>query len=78
MLQALDFLDSHNQCHRDVKPENILYSDMGQKKYLFQLADFGFACDASQALGPCGTFPYMAPELYYTSRSYVKRPKMDV
>ncbi len=44
MLCALDCLDSHKMCHRDVKPGNILYStrdDDGQ--YLFQLADFGMS-----------------------------------
>ncbi|KAK7218399.1 hypothetical protein V2G26_006402 [Clonostachys chloroleuca] len=46
MLQALDFLACSNVCHRDVKPENILYSTLGKGIYRFQLADFGLASHA--------------------------------
>jgi cyclin-dependent kinase-like len=39
MIQALDFLHSHDIVHRDVKPENLLVSQTG----LLKVCDFGFA-----------------------------------
>ncbi|KAF2245188.1 NUAK family, SNF1-like kinase, partial [Trematosphaeria pertusa] len=43
MLEALDYLAFRGWCHRDVKPENILYTPSGNEGYVFQLADFGLA-----------------------------------
>lgn len=54
MLSALDYLASNNLIHRDVKPENILYSDE-KGSYLFQLADLGLVNHRSQATTFCGT-----------------------
>jgi len=42
MLQAFDYLDSSHLCHRDVKPDNILYMAVGPGTYHFYLTDFGF------------------------------------
>ena len=39
MLNGLDFLHQHRVCHRDLKPQNILLSKLGQIK----IADFGLA-----------------------------------
>ncbi|KAI1084149.1 kinase-like domain-containing protein [Whalleya microplaca] len=63
MLQAIDFLAMQGIIHRDIKPENILYeSRAGQ--YHFQLGDFGFSDYEVAAKSPCGTWLYMAPEVF--------------
>ena len=36
---AIDFLNAHNVVHRDLKMDNILYSDEGVVK----LCDFGYS-----------------------------------
>lgn len=78
MLRALDYLTTLNLCHRDVKPENILYNEGGTSgRYRFQLADFGLAKNLDLARGRtyCGTHWYLAPELLFTED---QNPKMDV
>jgi hypothetical protein len=75
MLQALDYLASQNLCHRDIKPQNILYETLEQGKYRFQLADFGLANDFPFARTICGSGLYQAPKLY-TDKP--QTPKMDI
>ncbi|XP_032145890.1 MAP kinase-activated protein kinase 3 isoform X1 [Sapajus apella] len=55
---AIQFLHSHNIAHRDVKPENLLYTSK-EKDAVLKLTDFGFAKETTQnALQtPCYT-PY--------------------
>ncbi len=81
MLSALDYLASKKLVHRDVKPDNILYSILpGDRGYQFQLADFGLAHHHSLATTVCGTGYYQAPELW-PDKSKVYAPqshKMDV
>ncbi|KPM46522.1 hypothetical protein AK830_g46 [Neonectria ditissima] len=43
VLQALNYLASESIIHRDVKPENILYTPLTTGSYLYQLGDFGLA-----------------------------------
>lgn len=80
MLDAFEYLDSMGVCHRDVKPQNILYSSKGQGKYHFQLADFGLANVTTAAEDSCGTSIFMAPELVLGSGQYgsPRTPKIDV
>ncbi|CAK7217491.1 hypothetical protein SCUCBS95973_003172 [Sporothrix curviconia] len=80
MLGALDYLDCNGMCHRDVKPDNILYWDnTGHGVYTFQLADFGLAKHHLQATTLCGTPLYEVPELYPDLYGdYPQSPKMDI
>lgn len=64
MLQALDYLDNENICHRDMKPANILYLTKDAEKQLwkFQLADFGLAQNLSNKTSSSGTLYFRPPE----------------
>lgn len=81
MLNALDFLASRKFCHRDVKPENILYTTTSAKNetYTFQLADFGLGQLQDKAITCCGTLVYMAPEYFKSRHGKVDQcPKVDI
>ena len=87
MLSALDFLTYQGIVHRDVKPDNILYSrSLGRPTYHFRLADFGVGKLAKYAYSYQGTHWYMAPEILRLrdrsdSDSSIKEqqsPKVDV
>lgn len=76
MLQALDFLAFHNVCHRDVKPNNILYSPLRPGGYQFFLTDLGLSRYALAGNTEVGTPLHMAPEVRYTTAPHC--PKVDV
>ena len=63
MLQALDCLALNTVIHRDVKPENILYTTKPDGRYQFQLGDFGLCNHAISANTAVGTPLYLAPEM---------------
>jgi len=63
LLCVLDYLNSQNIVHRDIKLENILM-DSYENDYDFKLADFGLATEATGDLKlRCGTPGYIAPEI---------------
>lgn len=62
--EALAYLHSKSYIHRDMKPENLLLDKDGQIK----LCDFGWCAeyeeDSSMRNTFCGTYEYMAPEIF--------------
>jgi len=66
ILSALAFMHSHNICHCDLKPSNILFATKNKEAQI-KVIDFGFA----QRLPKwkrylhqrCGTIHYLAPEV---------------
>ena len=64
ILLALNALHEKGIMHRDVKPENIFFTDC--KNLALKLGDFGF-CEFStkttHVLTKCGTPGYLAPEI---------------
>ena len=62
ILQAIDYCQSKNICHRDIKLENILTV----KNDVVKLIDFGFAVMTNKETYQtllCGSPSYMAPEI---------------
>ncbi|XP_072537160.1 MAP kinase-activated protein kinase 2b [Salminus brasiliensis] len=63
--EAIEYLHSINIAHRDVKPENLLYTSSHPDAQL-KLTDFGFAKETttqSCLATPCYTPYYVAPEV---------------
>lgn len=63
LCKSLELCQKYNIIHRDVKPENIFISALGD----YKLGDFGIARTAEKtvsAMSRTGTSPYMAPEVY--------------
>lgn len=60
-LQALQYLHISGITHRDIKPENILVANQDP---LVKLADFGLSSLLPRPQTFCGTWSYLAPEVY--------------
>ncbi|KAL1919335.1 uncharacterized protein VTP21DRAFT_2028 [Calcarisporiella thermophila] len=68
LFSAIDYMHSHNICHRDLKLENIFVD----KDFNVKIGDFGFAtyqAEGELCEGPCGSPEYVAPEVL-TSKAY--------
>lgn len=63
IAKALEHCKKYNIIHRDIKPDNIFISELGD----FKLGDFGIARNlekTTSGLSKKGTYTYMAPEVY--------------
>lgn len=67
ICKALEVCKQYNIIHRDIKPDNIFVSDLGN----YKLGDFGIARElekTSGGLSQKGTRNYMAPEMFRGNR----------
>jgi len=68
LLRALEFMHQHRMIHRDVKPENVLYSE---REGVAKLCDFGFARPCAVINGERFT-DYVATRWYRSPELLVK------
>ncbi|KAL6892143.1 checkpoint kinase [Trichoderma evansii] len=75
LIQALDGLtylhaSDPQIVHRDIKPNNILISHRRNNDIFIKLADFGLAHEGDTLMTMCGTYVYIAPEIYIANATH--------
>ncbi|XP_049872430.1 ribosomal protein S6 kinase 2 beta isoform X2 [Pectinophora gossypiella] len=67
VLQAVNYLHTHNVVHRDIKPSNILFATAEKRPEDIRLVDFGLAkqlrAENGLLMTPCYTANFVAPEV---------------
>lgn len=65
VCEAIEYMHKKGLLHRDLKPENILLDESNNVK----LCDFGWSAQKSKTrMTFCGTYEYMAPEIFAHKR----------
>lgn len=85
LLDGLSYLHRSGVAHRDIKPENLLLVKQGTTTIL-KITDFGEADVFREAWqkssrlsdGLCGSTPYIAPEIFSSSKQGYKASQADV
>ncbi len=73
-LLSINYLHERNIMHRDLKPENILIDS----DFNIKICDFGWSVrvkENEERTTLCGTYEYMAPEVY---QGYSQTKKTDI
>lgn len=72
IILSVKYLHDNSLVHRDIKPENIMITNTLRPK----LADFG-STNAKREMSKtfCGTYEYMAPEIYRRGK---QNEKVDI
>lgn len=78
IVETLEYCNREGICHRDMKPENLLFGE----NFVLKIADFGFATlvagkdGSGQLTTILGTESYMAPEIHL--RNPYSGPAVDL
>ncbi|CAD8069052.1 unnamed protein product [Paramecium sonneborni] len=79
ILEGINYMHTNGYVHRDIKPDNILFNDLGQFSHL-KIIDFGITqkLDIQEKNKDMkfGTPGYMAPEMFI--QSYKISEKVDI